>query len=288
MKGRNAFYQLLLSRDRESFYSRYRYNITPVTDDRPFFYKYYKWKNLSISAEGFGGQIGANLPMGKIVILAVLLQSALLAVILILLPLYLLERSGLGKKGRGRVLVYFACLGVGFMFLEITVIQKFILFLGHHTYSISVVLFSILLGCGLGSLVSSRKRLASRQLLTIAITGITLLTLFHILVIPHLFETLLGIQHNLRIALSVVFLVPLGLFMGIPFPVGLRAVGRTNPQMVAWAWGINGCLSVIGSILSVLVSMRFGFDFVMIFAIVVYFIAFLNMSSYLKIPGPSV
>lgn len=283
--GQNPFYKLLDAPDLGAFMDGYRYNVSPVTDDAPFFYKYYKWENFTFSKEGAGGQIGANFPVGEIVLLALLFQAAVLAGLFIILPLVLFEKSGLGRLGRRRVFVYFSALGLGFMFLEITVIQRFILFLGSPTYSISVVLFSILFGSCLGSLLSGRLKVGPGKLLAIAVLAIAVLGLFHILVVPRLFAGFLGMPLAARVGLSIAAIMPLGIAMGIPFPTGVRVLGERNPAMVPWAWGVNGCFSVLGSILCVTVSMETGFAAAMALALLLYLAALLSMISYLRISG---
>jgi hypothetical protein len=282
-RGNNPFYSMLNAGDPAKFMEQYRYDVSPVTDEKPFFYKYYKWANFTLSKEGVGGQIGANFPVGEIVLLALLIQAAVLSLLFIILPLALFERSRLGRTGRGRVLVYFSALGLGFMFLEITVIQRFILFLGSPTYSISVVLFSILFGSCLGSLFSGKLRMEPRRILLAATAAIVIMSLFHIHVVPLLFRSFLGVAQVGRIALSIAAILPLGFVLGIPFPLGLRVLGERNPAMVPWAWGVNGCFSVLGSILCVVISMETGFVTAMQLAILVYVAALLSLRSYLRI-----
>jgi hypothetical protein len=142
--------------------------------------------------------------------------------------------------------------------------QRFILFLGHPTYAFATTLFALLLFSGLGSMTCPRLPLLKMLiLLSVAI-------LLYPLLLPHLFQLLLGQGFALRLLASVVSLAPLGFLMGIPFPGGIALLDRLAPDLIPWAWGINGCLSVLASILSTMLAISFGFSWVLVGASLAY------------------
>ncbi len=268
----NWFVRFFRAPDRAQFYRDYPLDVTPTTDDRPFFFEYYGWSNLG------------NFRSGKATLVILLVQALVLAGGLILLPLWRFERRGLATRGARRFIVYFAALGIGFLLIEIGLMQRFILFLGHPVYSTSVVLFSLLTFSGLGSFLSGRLLVRSlpserheeaaerdpRQIQRWVIPALGLLTAVYILVLPGLFRALLGLELTYRVAISILLLAPLGLLMGMPFPLGIRLVDRINPALVPWAWGVNGFSSVVGSILSVMIAQSYGFALVIGLAIIIY------------------
>jgi hypothetical protein len=268
----NWFVRFFTAPDRAQFYRDYPLDVTPTTDDRPFFFEYYGWSN-------FG-----DFRSGKVTLVILLFQALLLATGFILWPLWRFRRQGLATRGARRFIVYFAALGIGFIFIEIGLMQRFILFLGHPIYSTSVVLFSLLTFSGLGSFLSGRLlrrpspnlRLEEmgerdpRQLQRWIIPLLGLLTLIYVYGLPPLFRWLLGLDLTYRVALSILLLAPLGLLMGMPFPLGIRLVDRVNAALVPWAWGVNGFSSVIGSIMAVMMAQSYGFSLVIGLAVVIY------------------
>lgn len=257
----NPFVDFFNAEDKASFYASYLLDVTPTTDDRPFFFEYYGWTN-------FG-----TFRSGKLTLTILLIQAALLSAALILWPLWRFRRGGLSTTGTRRFLLYFAALGIGFIFIEIGLMQRFILFLGHPTFALSVVLFALLTFSGIGSFLSNRlvaQEADPRQGQRLVIPALAVLVLLYVAVLPPLFRAGLGWSLPVRIAFSILLLAPLGLLMGMPFPLGIRLVDQTNQALVPWAWGVNGCASVLGSILSVMLAQSIGFALVMVVAVVVY------------------
>jgi hypothetical protein len=268
----NWFVRFFSAPDRAQFYRSYPLDVTPTTDNRPFFFEYYGWSNLG------------NFRSGKATLVILLIQALLLASGLILWPLWRFQRRGLATRGARRFIIYFAALGIGFIFIEIGLMQRFVLFLGHPVYSTSVVLFSLLTFSGLGSFLSGRLLMIApkpdahqetgemdpRQLQRWVIPCLALLTAAYIVALPGLFHLLLSLDLTYRVVISIALLAPLGLLMGMPFPTGIRLVDRVNPSLVPWAWGVNGFSSVIGSILAVMIAQSYGFALVMGLAIIIY------------------
>ncbi len=258
-----AFQSLLFSPDRRTFYAGYPFDVTPPTDDRPFFGHYFKWAQaaevwaqLGKTWQPFGGA-------GYYVLILLLIFVSLAAGTLIILPLVVRGRWGhkptlSTQKPVWRVLVYFAAIGLGFLFVEIPLIQRLILFVGRPTYALAVVLFGLLLFCSLGSLLSSR--LPWRGVLALLV----LVVVAYLLWLPALFQAALGLSLPLRLLLGVFSLSPLGFLMGVPLPAGVSWLERTAPDLIPWAWAINGAASVVTSVLAMLIALSAGFTVVLI------------------------
>ena len=156
-------------------------------------------------------------------------------------------------------LVYFSALGAGFITFELTLIQIFIKLIGYPVYAYSTVVFSLLASAGCGGFLAGRMRLASgRRWITVFIVIIALYTVFG-LSFSFLFNLFLSSGVVVRIVASVALLVPLGFFLGMPFPMGLALIGKRRQQAVPWAWGMNGMFTVIGGLASVVLSLAYGF-----------------------------
>jgi hypothetical protein len=257
---------LLEAQDRAAWYRAYPFDVRPPDDDRPFFGHFFKWRQapavLAMAGhtwQPFGGA-------GYLVLLALLVLAVLAAGVLILLPLAARgtlsparggqEGSG-GRKTVGATLTFFALLGLGYLCVEIPLLQRFILFLGHPAYAMATVLFALLLFSGLGSLLSRRVPLWLVLALLPALVGLYALGL------PALFQAALGVPLGGRLAVAVVALAPAGLLMGVPFPQGLARLAGGEQALIAWAWAANGASSVVASILAALLALSFGFSIVL-------------------------
>ncbi|HVU00747.1 MAG TPA: hypothetical protein VHE30_03315 [Polyangiaceae bacterium] len=267
----DALETFIRAKDPRSLVASYATDISPTTDDRPYFFSYMKWRHPLDSYEHLG-DIPSVSQGNPLFILGQLAVSILLSALLVLLPVA--RRTDLPKSGTGRFLVYFAGLGLGFVFIEVSVIQKLTLFLGQPVHSLTVTLFSLLVFTGVGSLVlGGRYRPFERRLFAVPLLLAGYLVVF-LLLSRLLVQNLIGLPVFARILLASVLLAPMGLLLGIPFSHGLRAVNEHHPALVPWAWAINGCASVVGSILTVIVSMNFGFSAVLMTAAGVYLVAF--------------
>ncbi len=275
-----------LLENRNEYYRNYKFDIRPASDDRPYFYHFFKWETLReiFTLRGTGGL--QLLEWGYLVLVAALLQAVIASIVLILLPLIRYRKAEKSKiaTSKKRVLVYFFALGLGFLFLEIYFIQRFILFLSHPLYTIAVVLSSFLIFAGLGS--SYSKRLAAlkgySKSARYGIVGIFVFGLFYVLMLDHIFGFLLTQTDSIKIAASVVLIAPLAFVMGMPFPMGLSELGRHSESLIPWAWGVNGCASVISAVAATLVAIHFGFTVVMVMALLFYLVAYLSFPGQLK------
>ena len=259
--------QLIRTGDRRQFYADYREDIRPTTDDRPFFFHTTKLKDQFQVAFGrsmlFGNGLSALLTLMGI--------SAALVVLFVLGPLVV---AG-GERPRGWFgwLVYFGTLGAGFMLIEVSVLQRFVLLLGHPVYSLTVTLFSLLLGTGIGAAWSRRfEQTTLRQSSTVALLVIAAIGIAVILIVTPLVRWAIPFTRAARIAIAAATLVPIGVALGIPMPTGLRMLSTRAPQMVTWAWGMNGALSVLGATLAIFIAMNWGFRVTLLSASATYLI----------------
>ncbi|MDH4020850.1 MAG: hypothetical protein OEU84_14745 [Xanthomonadales bacterium] len=249
-----------------AFLDDYKFNIHPATDNRPYFSHFLKWRTLPelLTLSERGGM--PLLEWGYLVLITTLVLALLASLLLVLLPLWLGRGRGFRVAGLSwRIMVYFAAIGTAFMFIEIAFIQKFILFLHHPLYAISVVLCAFLVFAGLGSLLSARwHKWFTLPRVSVAIGGLSVL---YILFLPGLFENLVQIPGVFKIPLSILLIAPLAFLMGAPFPLGLDVVSKSLPDWIPWAWGINGCASVVSAILATLLAIHIGFVFVVMLAV---------------------
>ncbi len=260
----------LLGTDSADFRERYKFAIDPATDDRPYFFHFFKWRTLpevvSLRRQGGAGLI----EWGYLVLVATLVQAIVAGALLVLLPLSRMRRNWAAATGR-RMGAFFFLLGLAFLFVEIAFIQKLILFLGHPLYSVSVVLAGFLAFAGLGSGFTGRLSGVSLSVaVTRAVGTIAVLTIGYVLFLPTLFDVFIGFGDAVRILVSVLLIAPLAFCMGMPFPLGLRVLAEQAPGFIPWAWGINGFASVISASLATLLAIELGFGFVILLALLLY------------------
>jgi len=198
-------------------------------------------------------------------------------VCIILLPLWIYQRDGLRVKGAAPFSFYFSALGLAFMIVEISLMQKCVLILGNPMYSIPVLLATILIAAGLGSGVGARwqARFSHKVLVSTAIAVVTLAAAAAFL--TWMAPTLLQFGFLWRAAITALASVPTAFFMGMFFPAGLQAVREQAPEFVPWAWGINGCASVYGSVAAIILAMWHGFNFVLGVGMFVYLLAAISV-----------
>lgn len=284
-----AFLALLAAQPREAFYSNYAFDVAPPTDDRPFFGHFFKWSQagrmwaaLGKTWQPFGGA-------GYFALLALLGLAVLLAAGLILLPAVVARRLAplrppspvTPEPARAWALLYFGLIGLAYLLVEIPLIQRFILFLGHPAYALTAVIFAVLLFSGIGSCWS--ERLPWRRalaLLVVLLAGAPP-------ALPFLFDLALGLPLGGRLALTLLSLAPIAFLMGAPFPAGIRGFGKgdTDAGHIAWAWAVNGAASVIAAVLAALLSLSLGFNWVLRLGAVCYAGAWLIAAR--AAPGPS-
>jgi hypothetical protein len=257
--------RLILAPDREGFIEAYPLDIRPTTDDRPFFFHTTRLADQFEVAFGrsmlFGNGLSALLTLFGI--------SATLVVLFIVVPLVIGGQRPAG--GWAGWLTYFGALGAGFMLLEVALLQRFVLLLGHPVYSLTVTLFSLLLGTGLGSLIGRRVADSRVRATTVrALFGIVAIAAVSPLVLPWVIDGAIAWPLGLRIGVAAAILVPLGMLLGLPLPGGMRLLSAQRPEIVPWGWGMNGTFSVIGATLAVFIAMNWGFSVTLLASAAVY------------------
>ena len=271
--------------ERKNFFNNYIFDVTPVIDDRPFFHHFFKWNTIAETYNTFGRKWQPFFEGGYL-IPVVFIQALVVSIVFIILPLLFLRKINLEifKMKDISFLLYFLLIGIGFMFAEISMIQQFILFLGHPVYSITTVLFTILISSGTGSYLSGRYfrdkgyEIIIRKFKFFLIILCGLIIIYSIL-LPYLFNRISFESIICRQTLSFILLFPLGFFMGIPFPTGIKLLERYNARIIPWAWCINGCSSVVSSVLVILIALTFGFKIALFLSAAAYTGGFLVFAS---------
>jgi hypothetical protein len=207
-------------------------------------------------------------------------QAVAVSFLLIIVPLWFWKRKlGIetGSAMHWRIFFYFSCLGLAFLFVEIAFIQKFILILHHPLYAITVVVSTFLLSAGIGSRFSKKLSEKNNRIwIAMPIAAIVLLSAAYILEFQFITGFLLQRSEFSKVLGSIALIVPLGFFMGMPFPMGMASLGRSVPALIPWAWGVNGCASVISAILAALIATEFGFTVLVFSALWLYALAALS------------
>ena len=246
-------------------------NVEPTRDNSPFFFNTVRFTRLGEILRLDREWRKTNL--GTLVLLALLLLTSLLTAALILGPLAWWRGRVLADRSASALpwLLGFGGLGLGFILIEVVLVQKCILFLGQPTYSLTVVLFSLLAFSGLGSFLSRRvpaSRLAAS--LTSSLTAVAVLACLAAAALSPLFYRLVHLPHSLRIVVTVLALAPLGLALGVPMPTAVRLLAGRRPEIIPWAWGVNGATSVTGSVAAVVIALAAGFDQALLVAAAAY------------------
>lgn len=271
-----GFITLINPQSRSNFINQYLFNIKPVYDESPFFHYYLRLKNIKAIYQLMGQKWLYFIEEGYLlpVILVILL---ILSLVMILLPVFLRLRM-MNNTPKPRpllpILIYFAMLGVGFMFVEVTLIHKSILSLENPLYTIATVLITILISSGTGSMLSSRiDKLKTSYILLILSCMVFLYSLLY----PMLLQSISIYPLGLRVIMTFISLVPLGLFMGIPFPMGIKLLGEKDRTLIPWAWAINACMSVLAPVLTIMLVIMVGFKTILWLGALAYLLAFVSL-----------
>lgn len=278
--GQNPFSDLIASNDPYAFAQRYAYNTAPVTDNAPFFFFTLKPGQI-LGETRLRGGIDWKVNLGVLVLLLVLLISVAAVLAFLVLPLALKGRT---NRRSPVCLLYFVAVGLGYILVEIAFIQRFVLFLGHPTYALTVVIFLLMLSSGAGSLVS-RRWLPRTNLAWIPLSLVIVGLLADIFFLPIWLSGLVGLGFRYRLLISGLLLIPLGFAMGMPFPTGLRALADVRlsefsarpdrENFVEWAWAMNAAASVLGSVLGMVLAIQFGLTITLAGGAVAYLLALL-------------
>ena len=271
---------------RESFFlNHYPFDVSVITDDNPFFYKYYKitaFNPLHVFSERHTGTI---IFMTQIL---VLVQAIIFILIFIFLPLLFFKKGGikiLPAELRNWFILFFSCLGTGFMFIEIPLMQRFVLLLGSPIYALSVTLTILLIATGFGSLLLPQMQKLSRDRQdALSIVGFLALLLIVGLAMSgtQSLDPFIGWSLAGRIFIVGLILFPLGICLGAFFPAGLELIGKDYQTAIPWAWGINSGFSVLGSILAIIFAQFLGFHTILLMAGIIYLIAIMSYRQMVK------
>ena len=245
---RNPFHDLLRSSDPAQYESRYTFDITPVSDNRPFFFYTVQprdlWKFMKFASDRTADyKVNKAVPL----LFALMGVSLVATLIILLLPPLVLGTRLPRQPGVLGFLLYFLFIGCGYILIEVGLIQKFVLFLGHPTYALTVVIFSMLVSSGYGS-YWSRGALARERRLIKVLGCVALVAAVLAPVLSGLLTALVWLPLPLKMAITVLLIAPLGFLMGMPFPSGLERLEQWHPASVRWAWSLNAAASVLGSV----------------------------------------
>jgi hypothetical protein len=247
-----AFVEIASSPNLDLLAAKYPLNIAPPTDDSPFFFHMLRFRDVFNRQLQRQGAASANLQ--AVAVLGGLLATVcVLTLLCIFIPLVMTAKKTV-LRGTIPLFAYFASIGIGFMLVEISQMQRLIVFLGHPTYGLSVVLFALLLASGLGSYATGGpQNSASRRLLLL----LAAVVVFGVLS-PYVIDRFREATTALRIVVAVGILAPLGFFMGMALPLGMRAAAKRSAELTPWLWGINGATSVVASVFAVVIALSSG------------------------------
>lgn len=270
-----AFKSLIFPETRQQFIQDYIFDVKPVYDENPFFHYYLKISNLRETYSLMGEKWQYFIEEGYLLPI-IFIQVLFLSILLILLPTIKFRSKNHPKLNLSLIpsLSYFAFLGIGFMFIEISFIQKMILPLENPSYAVATVLASMLISSGIGSLLSQRFKAMQK---TSALIYLSLIILLYAMTLPLIMNIINPYPLKLKIVSVFFILMPAGILMGIPFPMGLSILSKKSPELIPWAWSVNGCFSVLAPILSIMFAISVGFKMVILTGVLMYLLAFLAL-----------
>jgi len=274
----------------QSFFSALPLDVSPPTDDRPYFFQMlrlkdaFKEKKLKYAEQRF------NL-IGIQMLVVLLLISLAISLALFIVPPFIYGRSHNFRPSTifrecWTFIIFFVCIGIGFMLFEMSLIQRLVVFLGHPSYSMTVVIFSLLLSTGLGSMVCDNwiNRTKNSILAVIPILLLVIILCVTLCAMPRLIERFIVYNKPIRILVSLLILMPCGFFLGFAFPLGMNLALKTDPEQGPWLWAVNGGASVLASVIATCTSISYGISFTLKLSIISYILAlvFIMMSYHLS------
>jgi len=269
----SMFDRILQSKEeREMLYNEYPFNIKPATDNQPYFSQFLQWSTIPLLANLFSNQSVPFFEVGYLLLYLTFIQIIILAIVMIVLPLIKLGFKGSNKL---QTLFYFSGLGIGYMLIEIILIQRFTLYFGNVIYAAALVVCLMLVSSGFGSLVS--QKITPKPYRIILIVSIIIISfIVYSVFLSGWLKTTIGFSLTTKIILSFLWIAPPAFFMGMPFPLGLKKLSFSNESQIPWAWGINGVFSVVSAVLATIIAIELGFIWVMVFAIGAYLIVLVS------------
>jgi len=263
----------ILGASAERFYKDYAYQIQPATDDRPYFFDFFKLRALPQMIRQMPHNWLPYSEWGYLILLVTLAQAVVVSILFVLVPLAFARPLKSAPSGKPAVLAYFLLLGFAYMFLEMGFIQKMTLLIGDPVFGVAVTLAGFLVFSGCGSLVSARLIRSGARRIRIAVIAIIIVGVIEINLLKFGFDWLVGFSRVWRIGLGLAICAPLAFFMGMPFPTALAELSKRNQALVPWAWGINGFASVTAAVLGTCLAISLGFTLPALIALCGYFLA---------------
>ena len=254
----------ILSENPESFYDGWVYHVRAPTDESPYFHDFFKWSSLDRFMESYGDQWFQRLELGYVVLVITFLQLALLAFLLILLPLIVRFKQYRSAFNKLPTLLHFFMIGTGFMFLEITYIQIFTRFLGDPIFSAAAVICSMLIFLGLGSMYQKRLKITHSNRIRIAVLVIIGVSLSYLILLDPFLNLFIGLSTFWRFTITILLLFPVSFFLGWMFPAGIAILEKNSDELIPWALAIDSFASVSAAPLAIILSMSFGFTHVIV------------------------
>lgn len=232
----------------------YATKVHPVTDDSPFFLSFEK-------------------PIPSILETLLYISIIIMGAFLVIPFIWLRASEKKSNLVISNVVIYFAALGAGFILIELALLQKLILLLGNPTTTFAILLFTMLLSSGIGSLVSTKIIRNGTKNLTFAISGIVVIGFLYVMFLPNVIYSVIAEDFATKVAISIGLLFPIGFLMGIPLPTGMRVLKSNLANHIPWMWAINGAFSVFGAVLSVVLGIILGASYAMGVGITIYLAA---------------
>jgi hypothetical protein len=255
-------------------FSTYDFRLSPPTDDKPYFFHFFRWRQTPQVLATLGQQMQPFGGSGYLVLILLLGLMLMLALPLILLPLLVLRRKLSSLTNGWRTTLYFGALGAGYLLVEIPLITRLTLMLDRPALALATVLFTLMLASSLGSLVSPRLDVSKALLLLVVVLVVTATGL------PRLVQLTLPLPLTARLGVAVLLVLPAGILMGIPFAAGLARLERVAPGWIPWAWSINGAISGLSGVVAALIGLDLGLTAAMLAGTASYALALAS------VPGP--
>ena len=276
---KNPFAVVAQSDDRDVFFAAYPFDVAPTTDDNPFFFEHLKWGQVFKVPRQAISEVS-----GQLVLVITLFLLLLLLAVFVILPLKVKGSfEGLHLRDNFGILSYFYLIGLAFIMIEMALMQKFILFLGRPTYALSVVLFSLLAFSAIGARLTGLWR-DSRLYYAVGLTclALTIVGIAYTGLVFRLLWNFVGHGPVVRAVASIIAIAPIGLVMGMPFPLGIRISGEQEPRLVPWLWAMNGHATVVGAVGAVMLAISFGFRAVTLLALLMYLLSALALRHWVR------
>jgi hypothetical protein len=275
----NAFVELIKTSDRRRFFESYRYDVSPVTDDRPFFFYTVQPRDILEFLRGPSDSADYKINRAVPLLFGLVGVSLLATLVILLLPPVVLGTRLPRQRGVLTFLLYFVCIGVGYILIQVALIQKFVILLGHPTYALTVIIFSMLVASGLGSYFSARLLKGSDNCLMKALGCVAVLVVLLAVAAPLVTDAGIVWPLPVKVLVTALLIAPPAFAMGMPFPTGLARLERRHAASVRWAWALNAASSVLGSATAIFLAIYLGLRNTLIVGALLYVAAALVIAS---------